>query len=167
MSFEGDIDLRWMGDGRWRLMSELIYVGGEGDRFAIPAGYITDLASVPQCLQGLYPAYGAYIGASVWHDYAITHLTPMGVITGRDTDGIFRRIMKEEQVPFGRRWAMWTAVRIAALGNPDRAPGRGFLRDLPKIALVAPVALVVAAPGAIGNLISRLLALPFNLGGAK
>jgi len=89
------------------LAEDLVYEGNQ-DTFVIPAGFITDFASVPRILWNLFPPYGKYTKAAVVHDY---HYINQG-ISREDADGIFRRMMRELGVGYVRRYLMWAAVRI-------------------------------------------------------
>jgi hypothetical protein len=64
-----------------------------------------------------------------------------GGVTARDTDGLFRRVMREAGVGLVVRWVMWVGVRWGALANPARRAG--WWRDTP--AVVGLSALVLAA----------------------
>jgi hypothetical protein len=76
----------------------------------------------------------------------------------RDTDAIFRRIMRELDVPFLRRWVMWTGVRWGAVANPARR--KGVSRDLWRMVLwsilSAPVVVPATLAVGLGLLIDRI-----------
>ena len=93
----------------WKLEAPLIYQGKK-ERFVVPAGFITDFASVPRILWWIFPPYGEFTKAAVVHDY----LYDCGYVSRGDSDGIFRRIMRELHTRITRRWLMWLGVR--ALG---------------------------------------------------
>ena len=80
---------------------------GNVDVWEIPEGFVTDLASVPKFFWGILPPLGRYSRAAVVHDY----LYVTGVVSRRDADGVFLRIMKERGVSRLTRYTMWTAVR--------------------------------------------------------
>lgn len=142
MPFAGPLQVQRCDSRTWQLLTDLTY-RGESDTFRVPTGYRTDFASVPQSLQWLIERTGAYTAAAVVHDWLITEEIPARRVTSRDTDGIFRRIMREEGVHWARRWPMWSAVRVAAVFSPRRAYGRGFARDLPAVAGITVLALPV------------------------
>jgi hypothetical protein len=133
-----------------RLAQPLVYEG-QTDRFEIPGGFRTDFASVPQAFQWLVPRIGAWTLAAILHDWlcvALEHEWRHGQLMGaavrapasaRDTDGIFRRVLREGQVPWLLRWLIWAAVRWGALGSPYRR--EGWLRDLPLVLVVTVPAL--------------------------
>lgn len=143
----------------WRLIRPLVYTGRRGDTWTVPVGYTTDFASVPRSLQWLNLPYGPYTRAAVLHDYLlgrIGHPDPAVAVASRDADGVFRLAMQELGVPWQKRWSMWAAVRLGALVNPRRAPGRAFLRDAPAVLGIG-VGSVLLLPGVVGTLVSRVL----------
>lgn len=92
---------------RWMLVEKLVYYG-KTDLFIVPAGFDTDFASVPRALWSIIPPSGLHTKAAVVHDYLYrTHK-----VSRKDADGIFRRIMRENEVGGIRRWTMYTAVRV-------------------------------------------------------
>lgn len=156
--FDRDLALRALSATTWVLTEPLTWTGPLGDTFTVPAGFITDLATVPRFLHWLTLPYGAYTRAAVLHDWLIVerinHPDPELRVSSRDTDGIFRRVMAELGVGWVKRWSMWSAVRVGALFNRRRAPGRDFRADAPKVLGIALLAAPVVLPGAAGVLLS-------------
>lgn len=110
MPFIKDIvSVTQLDDVSWRLNELLVYEGDQ-QTFTVPVGFVTDFASVPRIFVWLVPAYGAYTKAAILHD----HLCRDAPVRRRDADGIFRRCLREAEVPFIRRWLMWAAVRAGA-----------------------------------------------------
>ena len=144
----------------WMLYAPLMYTGRD-DTFTVPKGYMTDFATVPNFLLWVVDKTGPYTAAAVVHDWLITSEIPAKRVTSRDTDGIFRRIMREEGTPFVTRWIMWAAVRLAALFNKRRSDGRQLYKDAPKIALVILPALLIN-PAAVLVGITRTVLRPLN-----
>ena len=150
MPFVGDSDplVRQVGDRDWEITEPLTYRGKE-EEFVVPAGMRTDFASVPRAFVWFLPRYGRYTKAAILHDYLWRHRVADGTgrVSRRDADGLFRRVMRELDVPFLRRWIMWAAVRWAALTKRD---GREqWLLDAPRVLLVTLVALPFVLPPAI------------------
>lgn len=160
--FDRDLAIRAKTATTWALTEPLTWTGTQNDTFVIEPGFVTDFATVPRFLHWLVLPYGAYTRAAVLHDWLIetriNHPDPALRVTSRDVDGIFRRVQQELGVPWTTRWLMWAAVRAAAACNPRRAYGRGFLRDLPKVAGMTVLAVPVVLPGAAGVLVSLGLA---------
>lgn len=164
-AFDSPLSLRAEGPVTWRLLRPLIWTGTKGDTFTVPAGFVTDFATVPRFLHWLVSPYGAYTRAAVLHDWLIENKINAMTdrVTSRDTDGIFRRVMEDLGVPWIRRWVMWAAVRAASLFSPHRAYGRHFLADAPKVIAIALLAAPVVLPGAVGVLLSLGLVKIVNL----
>jgi len=120
---------------RWALREHDLTYHGERQTFVVPVGYVTDFASVPWFLQWFVPRTGVWTLAAVLHDWLITHGIALGLVTSRDCDGLFRRVLREEGTGFVRRWLMWAAVRVAAPFSEQRRPS-GIVRDLPMLAVV-------------------------------
>jgi hypothetical protein len=140
----------------WRLVEPLVYRGRD-DAFRVPVGFVTDFATVPRLLRSFASETGTWTLAAVLHDYLCEDLGryhrqraalgPDGFFRltppyagARDTDGLFRRVMREQHVGFLRRWLMWTGVRWGALANPARRAG--WWRDAPPVLAIS--ALVLA-----------------------
>ena len=59
-------------DEEWVVRKEFIYeVGslGSGDKIVVPAGFVTDFASVPRPFWSILPRIGKHASASIVHDY--------------------------------------------------------------------------------------------------
>ena len=120
-SFTEPLEVRQLEDGeRWSTLRTISYWTdcAEGDEdlhlrcasvFSIPAGFITDFASIPRPLWSVigHPA-GRYAQAAVLHDW----LYRCGQVSRSRADAIFREAMEVLGVPTWQRWAMWAAVRI-------------------------------------------------------
>jgi hypothetical protein len=62
------LDLRWMGGETWRLTREYLYATLDG-LVQVPAGFLTDFASIPRFLWPILPPTGPYGPAAVLHDF--------------------------------------------------------------------------------------------------
>ena len=68
--WESDLLLKPNEDGKtWTLRQELIYETDIGYKITVPAGFVTDLASIPRPLWVLWPPFGKYTRAAVIHDW--------------------------------------------------------------------------------------------------
>ena len=65
------VDFRPFSDGmHWIVRQPLTYtIGVSQDSVTVPAGFVTDFASIPQALQSIIRANGPYILPAVVHDY--------------------------------------------------------------------------------------------------
>jgi len=147
MAFEGDVVVTpILPEGkRWTLVAPFRYHGNQ-DSFDVPAGFTTDFASVPRIFVWLLPRYGRWTQAAVLHDY-LWLLAHRGELSKYDADGIFLRALRELEVPFLRRWIMWTAVRWAA--GPTTWFERGPVPVLKMLAVSLPTLVVVTAPAVV------------------
>lgn len=110
--------LEMLDDYRWRLVEpfEFWLTDTPDDVIRVPAGYVTDLASVPRILWSVFPPHGRYAKAAIIHDW----LYDNALRTKREADRIFLDAMTVLNVPVWRRRVMYTAVRLFGRGNYRR-----------------------------------------------
>lgn len=137
-----NVVVRTTGQSMWTTLTDLHYLGPEGD-WLVPAGFVTDFASIPTFVTWLIPKHGQHTLAAILHDWLIAH----PVVPPRDTDRIFRRVLGELGVPPVRRALMWAGVRAAAILNPSRRAQ--WWRDFPAVAAISLLALPIVAPASI------------------
>ena len=73
MSFSGPVRTEWLPDGvHMRVLVEIDYTDPSGHVWTVPAGFVTDGASIPQEFWSLIgsPFTGLYRVAAVFHDAA-------------------------------------------------------------------------------------------------
>lgn len=104
-TFEFDPD----GDPRrpWVVAKDQKYVGGWFE-VTVPAGFRTDLASVPRWALWLVDPLGRHQRAAVFHDYAYASQ----FCTRFEADSIFRAILEADGVAPIRTYALYYAVRL-------------------------------------------------------
>lgn len=111
------IDADWR---LWRLNEPLLYeVGalGSGRLIEVPAGFVTDGATVPRLLWSLLPAWGTYSRAAAVHDYLCKSLPHRHAATRLAADRIFLDAMKVCGTGRLVRWIMYLAVRSFAIAR--------------------------------------------------
>lgn len=158
MPFLSKLAVRREAANVWELTEPFCY-RGRRETFTVPAGFRTDFASVPQWVQSFIPRTGPSDEAAVLHDWLCVDLarnwnereadervTPYA--SSRDTDGLFRRLLREGGCGFVLRWLMWCGVRWGAAANPARRAG--WWRDSPAVAAISAVVLAVVAAVAAG-----------------
>jgi hypothetical protein len=161
MPFETEVLARIEGN-RAQLLAPVVYRAKE-ERLGAKEGFWTDFATVPRICTWLIPTMGAYTNGAIIHDALCELLNdfyrnpvgPKPAVNARDTDGIFRRIMREEGVPPVRRRLIWVGVRWGALFNPARR--EGWLKDAPLVLLVSLLALQIVLPVTVHALLGNAI----------
>lgn len=107
--------LEMLDDYRWRLVEpfEFWLTDSPDDVIRVPAGYVTDLASVPRLLWSVFPPHGRYAKAAIIHDWMYEN----GIRTKKEADRIFLDAMKVLNVPACQCGLMYCAVRLFGTGN--------------------------------------------------
>ncbi len=103
----------------WRL-EEDYSCPHRGSTITVPQGFEFDLASVPRVFWPLISPFDLSIAGPLIHDFLYRHggkppagsIVPLREYTRRETDAVFRDIMREEGVAGWRRVAAYWAVRI-------------------------------------------------------
>lgn len=159
MSFLHDPTVTLHGDGSYTLTNDVMYMGNS-DEFLIPAGFATDLASVPRLFWWLVsPTETA--AAAVLHDWLWAENRAGRGLDPVDVDGLFRHALRAHHgVGAGRRWLMWTAVRFVACVS-GRVGRWGVLRAAGFLVWALLVGLVMVPP-ALVVLLWLVLVLGFD-----
>jgi hypothetical protein len=102
-------------DGGWRLHAPLVYYSDVlGRTVTVPAGYCTDLASVPRIFRWIVPVANAKNRkAAVVHDYLCTHGD--GVVKNqKQADKVFREALSVLGLGKFKSGALYYPVRISS-----------------------------------------------------
>ena len=105
--FESSLDLRATSPDQWVLLQALRYQPVEGRPIVVPAGFVTDLASIPRPARALISPNGASRRAAVLHDW----LYCLRAGTRSEADALFLEALEAEGVGWITRRTMWLAVR--------------------------------------------------------
>ncbi|HCM2000516.1 TPA: DUF1353 domain-containing protein [Salmonella enterica subsp. salamae serovar [1],40:z35:e,n,x,z15] len=100
---------------KWRVYEpfEFYLINDNSDVINVPAGFVTDLASVPRIFWTLLPPDGKYAKAAIIHDY----LYDNALRTKKEADLIFLDGMTVLGVPEWKRKMMYLAVRLFGKGQ--------------------------------------------------
>ena len=86
---------------------------GSGEVIEVPAGFVTDFASVPWGLWNIEPPLGDDAAKpAVVHDYLYATRGLGGRYSRAEADAIFREALKVRGVPLWKRTLLWLAVRV-------------------------------------------------------
>ena len=115
--YKGRTLLSWEDDATEFVVEEAFdaYWNRKGNviKIVVPAGFTTDLASVPRVFQSIIPKLGHHIRPAIVHDYAYEGFTNL---TRKEADEMFLDGMQATKVGWLRRNAMWLAVRVGGRG---------------------------------------------------
>lgn len=115
-SFTTPADLRMLEDYKFEILQPFEFHVGEfpsEEVIVVPAGTVTDLASVPRLLWAIFPPHGRWAKAAIVHDYLY-----QGAIKTKDyADRVFFDAMTVLGVPKWRRVLMYWAVRLFGRGS--------------------------------------------------
>lgn len=106
------LDLRWRQQhDRWAVLTDIVWEVdhlGSGERVIVPAGFLTDLASVPRGLWPIVAPFGDHGQAAVLHDWLYHQCDQRG---RKWADRQFLEAMAALGVGLVKRRVMWSAVR--------------------------------------------------------
>jgi hypothetical protein len=94
--------------------------GRGSEIIAVPAGFVTDFASVPWGFWNLEPPLGEAGRAAVVHDYLYATQGLGGRYGRAEADGIFREALADLGVPLWKRSLLWAAVRVGGASGWGR-----------------------------------------------
>ncbi|EFR3310104.1 DUF1353 domain-containing protein [Salmonella enterica] len=100
---------------KWRVYEpfEFYLSDDNSDVIEVPAGFVTDLASVPRIFWTLLPPDGKYAKAAIIHDWMYDN----ALRTKKEADLIFLDGMTVLGVPKWKRIIMYYAVRLFGRGS--------------------------------------------------
>lgn len=108
-AFLSELDTRTLSDERAVLLAPLVYRSAVLAReIEVPAGFVTDWASVPRLPFAYMVAGGKARAPAVVHDFLYT----TKVCTRAQADAVFREAMAASGQPWWRRQLMWAGVRM-------------------------------------------------------
>lgn len=96
-------------EGRFRLilLEDVVYKN-DTHKVIVPAGFITDLATIPQIFQSIISKVGPYNGAAIVHDWGYC----VQFLTRKEVDDLFLEIMEKSGVGSFKRYTMYYFMRI-------------------------------------------------------
>jgi len=93
---------------KFLLLTPLIYRTHAKRLYSVPAGFVTDFASIPRALWWRYPKSGKWNRAAVLHDYLYVH----NGVSRLDADRLFYEALKACDVNWWTRRVFYRAVRL-------------------------------------------------------
>lgn len=109
MPFLTDLEVKILSGGKRILLRPLVYRdASEFSQVTVPAGFLTDFASIPDLALSIVNGDDLERPA-VLHDYLYSN----HIGTRSQADGLLLRAMREVDVGILKRWAVYLAVRVA------------------------------------------------------
>lgn len=105
--FTTPLDCRATKPGHWVLLSDLEWKS-DTERYLVPAGFETDLASIPRLLRGILHQNGLSRAPAVLHDF----LYATQIMTRAEADAVFREALKAEGMGGLGRFLYWGGIRV-------------------------------------------------------
>lgn len=98
-----------------RLLRRLTYVTHDGWVLEVPAGFVTDFASIPRALWTIIPPRGRYNRPAIIHDF-LYRFAPTDPQTGvactqQRADAVLREACENCDDRFTQRWAIYLGLR--------------------------------------------------------
>ncbi len=170
------VELAQTGPRAFTLRADLVHEArprpghpGGGTTYVVPAGFTTDLTSVPFPLWALLAPFGRQTRAAILHDHAVRSLrpplrTPRRLREREEADLRFREALLDSDVPRLRAWLLWAGTSLDRLLKHAHPLVSAAL----VVQLAAGLVLFVAAarvgglPGVGLAVVPLLLALPWG-----
>jgi hypothetical protein len=92
----------------WQLHEPMSYTANDGTTIFIPAGFVTDFASVPRLFWNILPPTGVYDRAAILHDF----LYRGQVFPRARCDALLNEAMVSLGVSWWIRWLIYGNVRM-------------------------------------------------------
>ncbi len=113
--------LRWHAVERTWIVAESFSFRWRGLAWTIHAGFVTDLASIPQAFRSLIPQVGRHIQPAIVHDYFYRNPSVRRGLGRAEVDQMFLDGMKSVEVGWFLRQAMYAAVRAGGWASWRKA----------------------------------------------
>jgi len=112
--FPDEMITRKLNGYEWEVLQRFRYRSARLGWIEVPAGFVTDLASVPPCFRGMISRDGDQTKPAVIHDFLYTRdsLGAFPDITRRDADRVFGEALAVRGVAAWKRLMMVAAVRV-------------------------------------------------------
>lgn len=107
----GTLNVTRFADAFWYLSRGIDWAPNAGQQLppvSVPAGFVTDFASIPRALWTALPRDGDYVWAAVVHDYLYWYQT-----TTKDiADDVLKAAMVDFRIPTAQRFAIYEGVHL-------------------------------------------------------
>ena len=125
-----------LGADHWRVVAPFTYLISSDRHVSIPAGYLTDGASVPKVFWNIIPPWGKYGQAAVVHDLLCEYLTVVDnghpvTISRAYCDSVLNQAMEALGVPTYQRLGIyWSVCAYRIVANVTQPSNTALKRKL-------------------------------------
>lgn len=103
-------DAGMRGDSRlFKLVGQFRVKTSKGT-FTVPAGFVTDGASIPRIFWNILSPFGPYFGAAIFHDYGYSKDCEWN-LSREEVDELFKELMFNSGIGWLKRETIYRAVR--------------------------------------------------------
>ena len=113
----GDLIVKAVPGGKYQLTSPLIWAYEPNAMIVVPAGFVTDFASIPRFARWIIDGHSHTRKPAVLHDY----LYSIAAGKRKDADLVFRKAMRDTDTPAWKRELAYRAVRIGGWVSWNRS----------------------------------------------
>jgi hypothetical protein len=113
-----DLEVQFLEGRNRRLTAPLRFESKTGAIIEVPAGFVTDLASIPRPLWAIFPPDGNYAPAAVIHDWLYRNNALHSFNRGQ-CDGFLLEGMEQLGVNWFKRKIIWSGVRVGGWAATD------------------------------------------------
>lgn len=114
-SFTSPLEVRFHGLKDWEVLKEFSYYTEKDNTkiYTVPAGFRTDLATIPRVFWSVFPPHDTYAKAAVIHDY----LYENAIGTKKEADDLFKEMLEVCGLPKWKVLAMYYSVKAFGKGK--------------------------------------------------
>jgi len=113
--FPEHLDVREVGEGKWKLLHDYVYHDVEVGEIVVPEGFVTDLYSIPRVVRTIVSAIQNSNGPAVVHDWLYRAQT-FGPHGQHCADQVLQRAMRDHWCPVSL-WTRWKIMAGLKLGG--------------------------------------------------
>jgi hypothetical protein len=111
--FLSKVELEMLGSYKFKLLNPIVYADSKytptsTTQIVVPAGFVTDLATIPRLFWSIMPPDGEYAKAAIIHDFLYTNNT----FERYRCDQILEEAMEITGVDLWKRKVIYAAVRL-------------------------------------------------------
>lgn len=109
--FPYKLDAEYVDGKNWKLINDFSYIDRDNGEILVPAGFVTDFASIPKVFWSTFGAPSNYAPSATIHDYICRNK----IFNRNKCDQIFYRAMIDSDVNYITAIAFYIAVSLYSM----------------------------------------------------